>query len=124
MRGLLPGYAFLGLIWAASAQVPRLNTLGLGAWTLVLALPTMLALWHQATVRRLVLLHQFHPGQGLYLWGSRRALAILWRATLAIVLSAAMLLQSRFFGRLEWSLLGLAPLLHLVLRQVLAAVTA
>lgn len=124
LRGLLPGYAFLGLIWAASAHVPRLNALWLGAFTLTLALPMMLALWHQGTVRRLMSLHQFQPGRGLHRWGSRRALGILWRAALAIVLSAAVLLQSVFFGRLEWLLMGLAPLLYLLAHRVFDAVTA
>jgi hypothetical protein len=124
LRGLLPGYAFLALLWVASAQVPRLNALWLGACTLVLALPMMLALWHQGTVRRLVALHQFQSGRGLHRWGSRRALGILWRAALAILLSAIVLLQSVFFGRLEWLLLGLAPPFYLAARRAIDAVTA
>ena len=122
--GLLPGYAFLGLFSMASDLLPRLTVLGLGTFTLALALPMMLTLWHQATVRRLLSLHQFQPGRGLHRWGSRRALSTLWRAALAIVLSAAVLLQSVFFGPLEWLLLGLAPLLYLLVRQVFDAVPA
>ncbi|GEM_PF-3753755 len=102
LRGLLPGYALLALLWLASAQVPRLNVLWLATCTLALALPMMMALWHQGTLRRLTALHQFQPGRGLHRWGSRRALGILWRAALAALLSAAVLLQSVFFGRLEW----------------------
>jgi len=124
VRGLLPGYVFLALLWAASAQVPRLNALWLGACTLVLALPMMLALWHQGTVRRLLALHQFQPGRGLHRWGSRRALSILWRSALSILLSATVLLQSVFFDRLEWLLLGLAPPLYLLARWVFDSVTA
>ena len=124
LRGLLPGYAFLAMLWLASGQVPRLNVLWLGTFTLLLALPMMLALWHQATVRRLLTLHQFQTGRGLHRWGSRRALGILWRAALAIVLSAAVLLQSVFFGRLEWFLLGLAPPLHLLARRVFESFSA
>jgi hypothetical protein len=124
LRGLLPGYALVGLMWAASTQVPRLNVLWLGTFTLLLALPMMLALWHQGTVRRLMSLHQFQPGRGLHRWGSRRALGLLWRAALAIGLSAAVLLQTVFFGRLEWLLLCLAPLLYLLTRERLDALTA
>ncbi len=124
LRGLLPGYAFLALLWAASAQVPHLNVFWLGACTLVLAVPMMLALWHQGTVRRLMALQQFQPGRGLHRWGSRRTLDILWRAAAAIVLSAAVLLQSVFFGRLEWLLLALAPPLYLLARRTLNAATA
>ena len=124
LRGLLPGYAFLALLWAASLQVPRLNALWLGVFTLALSLPMMLALWHQVTVRRLMALHQFQPGRGLHRWGSRRALSILWRSALSILLSAAVLLQSVFFDRLEWLLLGLAPLLYLLARWFFDSVTA
>ena len=124
LRGLLPGYAFLALLWAASLQVPRLNALWLGVFTLALSLPMMLALWHQVTVRRLMALHQFQPGRGLHRWGSRRALSILWRSALSILLSAAVLLQSVFFDRLEWLLLGLAPPLYLLARWLFDSVTA
>lgn len=51
-------------------------------------------------------------------------MAILWRAALAVVLSAAVLLQSASFGQLEWLLLGLAPPLHMLLRLMLDAATA
>ncbi len=104
--------------------VPRLNVLALLACTLPLAVPAMLALWHQGTVRRLRALHPFQPGRFLHRWASRRALSILWRAALAIVLGAAVLLQSVFFGRLEWLLLGLAPPLHLLARRQLARASA
>lgn len=123
-RHLLPGYAFLALLWAVSEQIPRLNALWLGACTLLLALPMMLALWHEGTVRRLVALHQFQPGRGLHRWGSRRALDILWRSALSILLCAAVLMQSVFFDRFEWLLLGLAPPLLLLTRWLLDSVTA
>lgn len=124
IRTLLPCYAFLTVLWAVSTKVPTMNALWLGTFTAVLALPTMLALWHEVTVRRLMELHQFQPDASLHRWGSRRALSILWRAALAVLLSAAVILQSVFFGWLEWILLSLAPPLYLLARRALNAKTA
>ena len=62
-RGLLQClalcYIFVALLWIVSLQVPRLNVLWFGMATLLLAIPAMLTLWHQDTVRRLLELHQF-----------------------------------------------------------------
>ncbi|MCC7326375.1 MAG: hypothetical protein IT521_06180 [Burkholderiales bacterium] len=112
-------YAFLALFAFASVRVPQMNALWLGIATLALSLPAMLALWHHVTVRRLAALHQFRLGRGLYRWGSRRALAILLRAALAIVVSGVVLLQSAFFGPVEWVLLALSPAIYLVAQAVI-----
>lgn len=116
-RGLLQClalcYIFVGLLWVVSLQVPRLNVLWFGMATLLLAIPAMLTLWYQATVRRLLELHQFRSGSFLHWLGTRRFAAILWRGLVAIFLSAAFLLQSVFFTRLEWLLLALTPVLFL-----------
>lgn len=119
------GYAFLAVLWATSTQVPHMAAAGLSAATCLLSLPMVTALWHQATVRRLIALHQFEPGRGLHRWGSRRTLALLARAALALALTAAVLLQSVFFGALEWGLLLLSPwLVQLTRRAIEARVSA
>ncbi len=111
------GYLFLALYRAAATQLTRMNALALGSAALLLALPMTAALWHQASVARLASLHQFQPGRGLHSWRSRRALGLLLRALGAVVLSAASLLQSAFFGPAEWLLLALAPALYPLLRS-------
>ena len=118
---LLPSYLFLALFAAAATQVTQLNALGLGLCSALLALPMAAALWHQASIHRLIRLQQFQPGRSLHRWGSRRSLGIFLRALLALALSAASLLQSVFFGPLEWLLLGFAPVLFQLLRAAFSA---
>ena len=120
-RDLLASYVFLGLFAAAATQVTQLNALGLGLCSALLALPMAAALWHQASIHRLIRLQQFQPGRSLHRWGSRRSLGIFLRALLALGLSAASLLQSVFFGPLEWLLLGFAPVLFQLLRAAFSA---
>jgi len=70
----------------------------------------MLALWHQSTVQRLILLGQFRQDTFLYKWGSRRALRILLQAGGGVLLAALTLLQTAYFGGFEWLLVVLSPL--------------
>lgn len=120
-RFIALSHAFLAALWVASAQVPRMNALWLSLATCLLCAPMVAALWHQATVRRLIALHQFEPGRGLHRWGSRRALSMLMRTAVAIAVTAATLLQSVFFGALEWGLLLLTPWLVLLTRAAIDA---
>ncbi len=122
-RGLLLGYLFLALYRYAALQVPHMNALALVACTLALSVPMMAALWHQGTVRRLIALHQFEPGQTLHRWGHRRALGIVLRAVLALAIAAVALLQGALFDSRDWLLLALAPLLHLVVRNAVELVS-
>ncbi|HWS05280.1 MAG TPA: hypothetical protein VN230_05780 [Burkholderiaceae bacterium] len=120
---LLAGYAFLGVWGALSVLLTRMNALWLGLAVTVLATPAMLWLWHRYTVRRLAALHQFQPGGWLHRFGRRTGLGIVLRALVALALGAAALLQSLFFTVVEWSTLGLAPLIFLAVRAGLARVT-
>lgn len=106
---LLLSYAYLAMVGAVSSQTRSLKTLGFGIWVLVLSAPMMLALWHQSTVRRLIFLGQFRRDAFLYKWGSLRALSILLQAGTAVLLAALMLLQTAYFGWLEWLLVALSP---------------
>ena len=114
-------YIFVGLLWIVSLQVPRLNVLWFGVAVMFFAIPAMLTLWYQATVRKLISLYQFQPGSFLHWLGSRRFVALLVRGLVALCLSAAFLLQSVFFTRLEWLLLALAPILFLFVLWVAEA---
>ena len=119
-RALVPSWAYAAALFLASAYLPRMNALELWAATIVLALPVVLALWHQARVRRLISLHQFRVGSRFHRWWSgRRAFSFLLRAILGLSFSAGLLFQSVFFGALEWLLIAALPLLHLaILRAV------
>jgi hypothetical protein len=113
-------YIFLVSWGVASFYVPEMNALWLGISALLLATPVMLALWHQNTIGQLLMLHQFQAGRLLHWFGSRRAMGTILRALIAIGLSATALLQSVFFGWLEWFLLAGAPVLFLGLTELLA----
>lgn len=123
-RGIALSYAFLAAFWALSTQVPGLTATGLALAACLLCLPMTAALWHQATVGRLIALHQFEPGRGLHRWGSRRALGLLARALASLAVTAAVLLQSVFFGALEWALLLLSPWLLMLVRAAIQAKVA
>ncbi len=114
-------YIFFGLLWIVSLQVPRLNVLWFGVAVMLFAIPAMLTLWYQATVHKLIALYQFQSGSFLHWLGSRRFVALLVRGLVALFLSAAFLLQSEFFTRLEWLLLALAPILFLFVLWVAEA---
>jgi hypothetical protein len=55
----LLSYGYLAMLGAASWQTQLLNSLWFGILVLALSVPMMLALWHQSTVHRLILLGQF-----------------------------------------------------------------
>jgi hypothetical protein len=116
-RFFLLGYGYLLTLGAGSWQTQSLNSLWFGTLVLVLAVPMMLALWHQSTVHRLIRLGQFRENTFLYKWGSRRALSILLRAGGAVLLAALTLLQTAYFGWFEWLLVGLSPLVFYVIHR-------
>ncbi|MCX7275418.1 MAG: hypothetical protein NTV19_20245 [Burkholderiales bacterium] len=119
MRGLVPGLLFVGVLWRVSTVVPQMSVLWFGIAVLSMAIPAMLALWHQATVRRLILLHQYQSGSLLHRWGNYRFLTILWLGSIAIFLCAAILLQSVHFTRVEWLLLIAAPAIFFVMQRAI-----
>ena len=84
---------------------------------LLLSLPAMAALWHQSTVKHLVHLHQFASGSGLHWLASRRLLAFFLYAAIALLMTGAVLVQSVLFGRTEWTLVAIAPLLYIATRS-------
>ena len=108
-------YGYLAMLGAGSWQTQSLNSLWFGILVLALSVPIMLALWHQSTVQRLILLGQFRQDTFLYKWGSRRALSILLQAGGAVLLAALTLLQVAYFGWFEWLLVGLSPLVFNVI---------
>lgn len=108
-RFFLLSSAYLAILGAVSWQTQSLNSLWFGTWVLVLSAPMMLALWHQSTVHRLIILGQFQQHTFLYRWGSRRAASILLRAGAAVLLAATALLQTAYFGWLEWLVVVVSP---------------
>lgn len=65
------------------------------------------------TVKRLIQLQRFQPGRGLHWWGSRRFLGVIASAVVSLGLTTTVLLQSVYFGRVEWALVLLLPWLYL-----------
>ena len=109
-RVFLLSYGYLAILGAFSWQTKYLNSLWFGISVLALSVPMMLALWHQSTVHRLIILGQFQHDTLFYKWGKRRALSILLQAGGSVLLAAQMLLQTAYFGRFEWLLVVLSPL--------------
>lgn len=117
LRFFLLSYAYVAMLGAVSSQTNSLNALWFGTWVLALAVPMMLALWHQSTARRLILLGQYRHDTFLYKWGSRRVASILLQAAGAVMLAAMTLLQTAYFDSLEWLLLVLAPAIFNVINR-------
>lgn len=115
VRFFLLGYTYLVLLGAVSWHTPSLNAFGFGAGVLLLSVPIMLALWHQSAVRRLIFLAQFQRDTVLYRWGTRRALSLVFRACGALLLAAIALLQTAYFGRLEWAMVAVSPVVFWVI---------
>lgn len=110
-RPLLAGYLYLAALWLAARQLPHGHAVWSALAVPAFALPLLLLLWHQHTVRRLLALHQFAATGGLHRLARRRAFGMLWRALLALALTAATLAQAAYLAPQEWLLLALAPAL-------------
>ncbi|MBY0409081.1 MAG: hypothetical protein K2Q97_02895 [Burkholderiaceae bacterium] len=100
-----------------SWHTQSLNSFRFGAGVLLLSVPIMLALWHQSAVRRLIFLAQFQRDTMLYRWGNRRALSIVLRACSALLLAAIALLQTAYFGSLEWWMVAVSPVVFYVIHS-------
>lgn len=116
-RYLVVAYGALALLAVVAWLLPRMNAAALGAAIVVLAIPSMAGLWHRSAMRRLARLHQFTPERWLGRWSARRVLGQVGGALVAVALSAAVVLQSPFFGTSEWAFLAVAPLLFLALHR-------
>ncbi len=117
-RTALTGWAYLAAFAAAAQGLLQWSMLGLGVATLLLALPVVAALWHQDACDRLLALHPYRSGAVLHRWFARRSLPMVLRALLALLLTAATLLQTPFFGQAEWALLALAAPAYALLEAV------
>jgi hypothetical protein len=118
-RLLWLGYLFQALLALASSNVVKASAMEFGAAVAVLSLPAMAAFWHRSMARRLLSIHQFEPGGVLHRWGSRRFLITVWQAVVAVALAGSVLLQSVFFGPLEWALIASMPVLFLLIGRAL-----
>ncbi|MFO1304446.1 MAG: hypothetical protein U1F54_11975 [Burkholderiales bacterium] len=121
VRCLVVAYGTLALLAVVAWALPRMSAALVGAAILLLALPAMAGLWHRGAIRRLERLHQYAPERWLGRWYARRILGQIGGAVVALTLSAAVVLQSPFFGVLEWSLLAASPIVFLALRRFAAA---
>lgn len=121
VRGLIGGYALLGVFTAAVWLLPHLSAVLLGAVVLLLALPMTLALWQRGAVRSLARLHRFAPGRWPYRLAVRRILRQVAAAAWAVAVTAGALLQGPLFGLLEWALLAVVPALYVLLRHPIMA---
>ncbi|MFO1310457.1 MAG: hypothetical protein U1F41_00160 [Burkholderiales bacterium] len=117
-RYLVAAYGALALLAIVAWRLPGMNAAAAGVAILLLSLPPMAGLWHRSAMRRLERLHQFASERWLGRWVARRALGQIAMALVAIALAAAVVLQSPFFGALEWGLLAAAPLVFLALHGV------
>ena len=111
------GFAFLAVFATASHRITGMTTLEFGLFALLLSLPAMAALWHQSTVKHLVHLHQFASSSGLHWLASRRLVAVLLYAAIALLMTGAVLVQSVLFGQIEWTLVAIAPVLYTATRS-------
>lgn len=102
-------FAFVLAFGLGAWLVTRVGTIALMLAAAVLAAPAAVALLHRGTVRRLSRLHEFAPGHWLHTWAARRIVTQFTSAVGALVLALVVLLQSPFFGRLEWGLVVAAP---------------
>ena len=109
-RSSLFGCIFIAALWMVSARLGGMTPVAVGLFVLILGLPAIGAMWHQSTVRHLVRLHQFARGSSLRWLASRRLLSMIVLAALALLLTAAVLLQSVFFDPHEWLLLSVSPI--------------
>ena len=107
-RILFGGWAYLAAFAAAAKGMSHWSMLGLAFATLLLSLPVIIAWWHQDATHRLLTLHPYRSGAALHRWYARRMLPMALRALLSLLLTAAALLQTPFFGTAEWALLALA----------------
>ena len=119
-RSLGLGCAFLAVFALASHRAIGMTTLEFGLFVLLLSIPAMAALWHQSTVKHLVHMHQFASGSGLRWLASRRLFSVLLHAVFALLLTEAVLVQSVLFGRTEWVLVAIAPMLYLGIRNLIS----
>ncbi|MBW7832038.1 MAG: hypothetical protein H3C29_02375 [Simplicispira suum] len=107
-RVVLAGWAYLLLFAAVAHGLLRWPMLGVAAASWLLALPVLAAWWHQDATHRLLALHPYRSGAALHRWYARRVLPMALRVMLALLLTAAALLQTPFFALSEWVLLALA----------------
>ncbi|WP_263570366.1 hypothetical protein [Roseateles oligotrophus] len=106
----------MALLAAAAVQAPELNAGWLLALALILAVPAVLALWHLAVVRCLLSLHQFQPGHVLHWIGSRLVLRKVFAAGFAVFAAFLSILHCASFGRRDWVLLILMPIVFVIAR--------
>lgn len=118
---LMRAYGALACLALAAWALPWLGGIALGIVVALLAAPAIPAAWHRVAVRRLERLHTLAPGHWLYGLAARRLIGHALVAALAVLATACVLLQTPFFGVLEWSLLAVAPLLYAGLRALCAA---
>ncbi len=120
-RSLGGAWLVIALLAVAAWLLLHMNGVVLGVAIVALAIPAMLAPWHRSAVRRLERLHQFAPERWLRRWSARRVMGQVLAALVALLLAAAVLLQTPWFGTLEWSLLALSPLVYIAWRDACLA---
>lgn len=106
-RTVLAGWAYLLVFAAAAHAMILLSMLGLSLAVLLLALPVVIASWHQDASERLLALHPYRSGSLLHRWRARRFFPMVLRALVGLLLTVAALLQTPFFGAADWGLLAL-----------------
>lgn len=120
-RSMGRAWLVVAVLALAAWLLPHMNAWALGVSIVVLAVPVMLAPWHRGTVRRLERLHQFAPGRWLRRWSARRVVSQIVTALVALLLAGVVLLQTPWFGALEWALLALSPLVFLAWHELCLA---
>ena len=117
LRYLGAAYGALALLALVAWRLPTMRAELLALAIVALAVLPIAGLWHRGAVRRLERLHRFAPDRWLRRWAARRILGQVASVFVALVLTAVVVLQSPFFGILEWALLATAPLLFLAYRR-------
>jgi hypothetical protein len=117
MRYLALAYGALALLAAAARWLPAMNAWSLALAIVALALLPAAGLWHRGAICRIERLHRFAPDRWLGRWAARRVPGQVIDTIVAVVLAAAVTLQSPLFGDVEWVLLAAAPLVFVGVRH-------
>jgi hypothetical protein len=118
MRFLVLAYGELAVLALVARWLPAMHAATLALAIVALALLPTAGFWHRGAVRRIERLHRFAPDRWLGRWAARRVLGQVVDAVIALALASAALLQSPFFGPLEWALLAAAPLAFAAVRAI------
>lgn len=106
---MMRAYLFLAVLGAASWAVPQIPPWLFLTFAIALSLPSVGVAAHGATVAGVVASQSLQPGRLLHGLSVRRSLRILLGATVAVLLTALLLLQGVLFTTSDWWIVATVP---------------